>query len=1205
MTALGQYYGIVPTNLVKKATTIADLRDLPPDATTTVVVDGYTASGDGGGGSFYGVTGGTNTDFTGVVQNYPTPGSVTNVSISCKTPYKIRPGSQTFEIDTSSLSTPITVGDAVTLRDYTDFHNMMWGTVTAFAGTSMTVLVTTVTGMGTDISSTTNLAVGLGAKTFVVNASATTYPFVVYPAGALDPNNQWVLAYSAGNPANYMKGQITSYTSGSTPPYNMVVNVTEVGGLGNYSDWVIVPIVNITSTTALAIPVIPYVGTYETLQVQQSSSTYPFEDSAYVIAYSKSNPANYIYGRVVGYGADGGGSVAPPYPFFIVPAAVGGTGVVVNDWVILPMLSVYDAAYTNSTLTASAVTGTILDNMQITWAGLADNVYIAPSVLLTSSTNLTVPVAPVAPVTVSTTFDVGSLNSQIAIKVGDVLQAKSASAATDYMQGRVTAYAGSTITIAVETVGGSGTTHADWQIGIPNFGEGGAGVYRLVNAQGVFLYDVPAGTSNGSFVDLTTASTAMTGLCFSDNGGTVILPTGGDGTTAWLRSGMEQISPGVLEWRGEAVNVKWFGATGDGATDDTSGITYALALGKDVYFPNGTYKVKPWGNPAIHPRIGEVHRTSGWLLKNGQTVFGNGEGSKLEWYDDWIFNPVNGGAYFPTAPTLYGPDFFFGLRNGQRTTIKSLSFVHAYGSVIIDPLVNDCVQDTMIRDCYFTTNLNDICAGNQPPLDSTSQYHRKLSIIGCIVESPCYHSMTLSNCYDVVVSGNIYRNVMGTDGPGADYNGGFCCDISQGSKNVLLVGNVAEHCKYFTKVESTTFTPLYANLSLSQNVTIADNVATGIRLWGIYLNSAADNISITGNVLKDFTIYGITYQQQSATTQSGMVTASNNVMYGNMDGGAVVTATLAPDPFNVQNSIMTVTGVTSGALQVGQLLSGAGVYPTTKILNTITGSGGVGTYQVSTAQTIAVPITVTAVPNAIGIADYMSSEAQVQHTFADNMISNVAVGYDVVRDKVTINSGYVSASSVGIRFAQASYVSGMIFSKVSIISGGMGIYCEPPSLTGAPAAAPGITQVYVLDCRIKFETYGILIQGQIQASEFSRNVISSLNTSGAVIGMSLSTPISVGIRDNLINLPPLNATPPVSIEILNATGAVIGNTDLVITGNIASSKGVAGGGAGGTPTTSLNPGAPSATYPERYFVDSTKATAIPANNWYGYYITMT
>jgi polygalacturonase len=38
-----------------------------------------------------------------------------------------------------------------------------------------------------------------------------------------------------------------------------------------------------------------------------------------------------------------------------------------------------------------------------------------------------------------------------------------------------------------------------------------------------------------------------------------------------------------------AVNVKDFGAVGDGATDDTSAITAALQAGKDlVYFPEGT-----------------------------------------------------------------------------------------------------------------------------------------------------------------------------------------------------------------------------------------------------------------------------------------------------------------------------------------------------------------------------------------------------------------------------------------------------------------------------------------------------------------------------------------------------------------------------------------------------------------------------------------
>jgi len=68
---------------------------------------------------------------------------------------------------------------------------------------------------------------------------------------------------------------------------------------------------------------------------------------------------------------------------------------------------------------------------------------------------------------------------------------------------------------------------------------------------------------------------------FVDNGGTIIVPTGGDGSSAWLR-----VTSG-------AYSVRWFGAKGDGLTNDytaiQSCINAAAAIAGAVYVPAGTY----------------------------------------------------------------------------------------------------------------------------------------------------------------------------------------------------------------------------------------------------------------------------------------------------------------------------------------------------------------------------------------------------------------------------------------------------------------------------------------------------------------------------------------------------------------------------------------------------------------------------------------
>jgi len=65
---------------------------------------------------------------------------------------------------------------------------------------------------------------------------------------------------------------------------------------------------------------------------------------------------------------------------------------------------------------------------------------------------------------------------------------------------------------------------------------------------------------------------------YVDNNGTIIVPTGGDGSAAWIREGTD-ITP------------QMFGAVGDGVTSDTAAFASAMAVTSMLYVPNGTYLV--------------------------------------------------------------------------------------------------------------------------------------------------------------------------------------------------------------------------------------------------------------------------------------------------------------------------------------------------------------------------------------------------------------------------------------------------------------------------------------------------------------------------------------------------------------------------------------------------------------------------------------
>lgn len=71
-------------------------------------------------------------------------------------------------------------------------------------------------------TSTSSLLIEVASKTFTTQS------------GKLFEDGSWVLIYSYADPTNYMHGQVTSYIG-----TELIVNVTNVGGSGTHSDWVI------------------------------------------------------------------------------------------------------------------------------------------------------------------------------------------------------------------------------------------------------------------------------------------------------------------------------------------------------------------------------------------------------------------------------------------------------------------------------------------------------------------------------------------------------------------------------------------------------------------------------------------------------------------------------------------------------------------------------------------------------------------------------------------------------------------------------------------------------------------------------------------------------------------------------------------------------------------------------------------------------
>lgn len=86
---------------------------------------------------------------------------------------------------------------------------------------------------GTNATSTTSLAIATGSKAFTIQTGKA------YAVG------QTLVAASAADPSNYMAGQVTAHNSGTGA---LTINVTQTGGSGTKTDWVISMAAIVSST---------------------------------------------------------------------------------------------------------------------------------------------------------------------------------------------------------------------------------------------------------------------------------------------------------------------------------------------------------------------------------------------------------------------------------------------------------------------------------------------------------------------------------------------------------------------------------------------------------------------------------------------------------------------------------------------------------------------------------------------------------------------------------------------------------------------------------------------------------------------------------------------------------------------------------------------------------------------------------------------
>jgi len=239
---------------------------------------------------------------------------------------------------------------------------------------------------------------------------------------------------------------------------------------------------------------------------------------------------------------------------------------------------------------------------------------------------------------------------------------------------------------------------------------------------GVFVYDSTAdkATHNGGTIIDTDV---VFPTDWSDTTQQTTWFTAGTGTGCWIR-----------KYDG-AVNVKWFGAKGDGTTDDTLAIQKVMDNYSTIFIPNGTFKAEGLNN-SVNKHV-EIHGESqdaviqnitdhGTILTVGDPSDSWGAGGSIKIFNlvlqgqsDWA--SITGGSetvglveiynvarlHFDNVSITYSPNTGLYVNNlGYSHISNSQVKACRFDCVFLDSTdVNNAVTSTHITNCNISTGL--------------------------------------------------------------------------------------------------------------------------------------------------------------------------------------------------------------------------------------------------------------------------------------------------------------------------------------------------------------------------------------------------------------------------------------------------------------------------------------------------------------------
>ncbi|MCV0371679.1 right-handed parallel beta-helix repeat-containing protein [Filomicrobium sp.] len=266
--------------------------------------------------------------------------------------------------------------------------------------------------------------------------------------------------------------------------------------------------------------------------------------------------------------------------------------------------------------------------------------------------------------------------------------------------------------------------------------------------------------SVGAFPDNASADAFLTAEGLTKQKGTIYFNTTADVWRYWDGSAWQTFPYAIVADGGVTrakigadlspsipLNVKEFGAAGDGVTDDAAAINLALDGGdKHVYFPAGEYVV---GSPVrlfANTRI--TFHPNASVLITGDSLFVNGEIGNAAYaagYNGDGNIHIDGGTYNVSLPRPPGSNqtAFIQFAHAENILVENCRFESLWRGHCMDLCA---IRKGRVRNCYFGGQVLDVGDSGREAINIDFAYASGFPLFGAYDDTVC-DDLIIENCH--------------------------------------------------------------------------------------------------------------------------------------------------------------------------------------------------------------------------------------------------------------------------------------------------------------------------------------------------------------------------------------------------------------------------------------------------------------------------